>query len=104
MDASGRLPDGFSVERPENLEEGILKRPELFVATLTEKMMTFALGRGIEPFDGPAIRKIVAQSRGENKSDSGVEEDGTQTKERYRFKDIVTGIVLSQPFQMRSQQ
>jgi len=104
VDASGRLPDGFSVERPENLEEGILKRPELFVATLTEKMMTFALGRGIEPFDGPAIRKIVAQSRGENKSDSGVKEDGTQTTERYRFKDIVTGIVLSQPFQMRSQQ
>ena len=41
------------------LEEGLLKRPELFVRTLTEKLLIFALGRGIEPFDAPAVRKIV---------------------------------------------
>lgn len=99
VDASGRLPDGHLVERPQDLEKGILKRPELFVATLTEKLMTFALGRGIEPFDGPAIRKIVADSKHSSSSPNHRE---TQ-KEEYRFNAIVTGVILSQPFQSRGQ-
>jgi hypothetical protein len=100
VDASGRLPDGHAVERPSDLEAGVLKRPELFVRTLTEKMMTFALGRGVEPFDGPAIRKIVSESKGQVEQNAAIVDE----TENYRFKDIVTGVVLSQPFQMRSQQ
>ncbi len=100
VDSSGRLPDGHVVNRPSDLEAGILKRPELFVATLAEKMMTFALGRGVEPSDGPAIRKIVAESREQGQRGADIIDE----VENYRFKDIVTGIVLSQPFLMRSQQ
>lgn len=46
----------------DTLEQEILKRPELFVGTFAEKMLTFALGGGIEPYDAPAIRKIVTQT------------------------------------------
>jgi hypothetical protein len=58
------------------------------VQTLTEKLMTFALGRGLEHYDAPAVRRIVR--------DAG--------KEDYRFSNIVVGIVQSVPFQMRSSQ
>jgi hypothetical protein len=100
VDASGRLPDGHVVQRPADLEAGILKRPEVFVATLAEKMMTFALGRGVEPFDGPAIRKIVSESIGQPQPKVAI----VKQQENYRFNDIVTGIVLSQPFHLRSSQ
>ena len=70
------------------LEQALLNRPELFVRTLTEKLMTFALGRGVEYYDAPAIRKIVARRRDDN----------------YRFSRIIMGIVQSTPFQMRMSQ
>lgn len=82
----GGLPDGSEFESVDGLEQAILKRPELFVQTLTEKLMTFALGRGVEYYDAPAIRKVVRDARDSN----------------YRFSSIVTGIVESVPFQMRS--
>ena len=63
----------------------MLNRPELFVRTLTEKLMTFALGRGVEYYDAPAIRKIVADARDDD----------------YRFSQLILGIVQSTPFQMR---
>ena len=69
----------------DGLEEGLLKRPELFVGTLTEKLLTFALGRGVEYYDASAVRKIVR--------DAG-EQD-------YRFSSIILGIVKSTPFKMR---
>ena len=68
------------------LEQALLKRPELFVGTLTEKLLTFALGRGVEPFDAPAVRKIVRDSRAKN----------------YRFSSLIVGIAASTPFQMRT--
>lgn len=86
VDASGGLPDGSVFVGVENLEDGILERPEMFVKTLTEKLLIFALGRGVEYYDGPAIRKIVNESR---------END-------YRFSSIILGIVNSVPFQMRA--
>jgi hypothetical protein len=86
VDAQGELPDGTIVESLEDLESGIVARPELFVRTMTEKMFTYSLGRSVEPFDGPAIRKIVQQS---SESD-------------YKFSSIVSAIVLSKPFRMRS--
>ncbi len=86
VDVSGGLPDGSRFSGVEGLESAILKRPDLFVTATTEKLMTFALGRGVELHDGPAIREIVRQA----------------AKNDYRFSAIVLGIVRSTPFQMRS--
>jgi len=88
VDVSGGLPDGSKFAGVAGLEEGLLNRPEVFVGTLTEKLLTFALGRGVEHYDGPAIRKIVrdAQAAG------------------YRFSSIIVGISSSTPFTMRRAQ
>ncbi len=86
IDSSGTLPDGTKIDGVEDLEAAILRRPEAFVGTLTEKLLTFALGRGVEYFDGPAVRKIVRDS----------------AANQYRFSAIIEGIVLSEPFQTRS--
>src|SRR5207249_3760217 len=59
VDAAGGLPDGTKFTGVAGLENGLRNRPELFVGTLTEKLMTFALGRGIETCDAPAVRKII---------------------------------------------
>ena len=82
IDSSGRLADGTAVQGPVGLREALLKNPDQFVQTLTEKLMTFALGRGVEYYDMPAVRKIV---RGAARDD-------------YRFSAILTGIVTSEPF------
>ena len=84
-DATGGLPDGSKFEGVTGLEQALLKRPELFVGTLTEKLLTFALGRGVEHFDAPAVRKIVRDARAEN----------------YAFSSLIVGIATSTPFQMR---
>ena len=63
IDATGGLPDGSKFTGVAGLEQALLNRPELFVGTLTEKLLTFALGRGVEHFDAPAIRKIVRERR-----------------------------------------
>jgi len=86
VDSSGGLPDGSEFTGVAGLEAGLLKRPELFVRTLTEKLLTFALGRGVEPFDGPAVRKVVRAVRDAD----------------YRFSTIIETIVQSDPFQMRA--
>jgi hypothetical protein len=85
IDVSGGLPDGSEFSGVTGLEEALLARPELFVRTLTEKLLTFALGRGVEYYDAPTVRKIVRDSREQN----------------YRFSELVVGIVHSVPFQMR---
>jgi hypothetical protein len=85
IDASGGLPDGSEFTGVAGLEQALLDRGELFVQTLTEKLMAFALSRNIEHYDAPAIRKIVSQARDDN----------------YRFSRLVLGIVESTPFQMR---
>ncbi len=85
LDTAGIMPDGSQVHDVATLEDSILKRPKVFVGTMTEKLLTFALGRGIELRDGPEVRKIV---------DYAAEKD-------FRFSAIVQGIVLSKPFLMR---
>lgn len=85
VDASGGLPDGSAFAGVEGLEDGLLKRPELFVTTLVEKLLTFALGRGIGPSDAPAVRQIIREAKADN----------------YRFSAIVLGIVNSTPMRMR---
>ena len=88
LDVSGGLPDGRELIGIDGLERGLLARPELFVSTFTEKLMTFALGRGVEPYDGAAVRKIVADSE----------------LDEFRMSSIIVGIVSSVPFKMRSAQ
>jgi mono/diheme cytochrome c family protein len=85
VDASGQLSDGTAVSGPVDLRKALMRRPEQFVQTFTEKLMTYALGRSVEYFDMPAIRTIVRDAAREN----------------YRFSSIVMGIVKSPPFQMR---
>jgi hypothetical protein len=85
MDATGGLPDGSKFTGVSGLEDSLRKRPELFVGTLTEKLMTFALGRGIETYDAPAVRKIVRDAQAKD----------------FRFSSVILGIVNSTPFTMR---
>jgi hypothetical protein len=86
LDVSGGLPDGSVFSGVSGLEQNILKRPEMFVSTMVEKLLTYALGRGIEHYDAPAVRAIVR--------DAEVED--------YRFSALIWGIVNSPPFQMRT--
>ncbi len=86
VDASGSLLDGAKFTGVEGLEDALLKRPELFVATLSEKLLTYALGRGVDYHDAPAIRRIVRDARADN----------------YRFRALVMGIVKSPSFLMRT--
>jgi len=85
IDASGGLPDGSKFGDVDGLETALLRRPELFVGALTEKLLTYALGRGIEYYDAPAIRAIVREAPAQD----------------FRMSSIVLGVVKSQPFQMR---
>ncbi len=85
IDASGELWDGTRFDGVAELEEALLRRPELFVTTLVEKLPVFATGRGVEYYDGAAIRNLLRESR---------EQD-------YRFSSLIVGIVNSEPFQMR---
>jgi mono/diheme cytochrome c family protein len=85
VDASGDLADGTHVNGVVELRAALLKKPDLFVGTMTEKLMTYALGRGIDYRDMPAVRIIVR--------DSG--------RDGYRFSSLVLGVVRSLPFQMK---
>ena len=87
-DAAGGLPDGSKFQGVGGLQQALLKRPELFATTFTEKLLTYGLGRGMEYYDAPAVRKIV--------SDAG--------KQDFRFSAFILGIVNSAPFQMRRSQ
>jgi cytochrome c553 len=86
IDASGGLPDGSRFADVHGLEQALLSRPEIFVGTLTEKLMTYALGRGVEYYDAPSVRAIVRDTR----------------PQQFRLSSIILGIVKSQPFQMRT--
>ena len=88
VDASGGLPDGSEFTGASGLRSALLRRPELFVGTLTEKLMTYGLGRGLDSHDAPAVRAVVRNSRAQD----------------YRFSSLVLGIVRSDPFLMRMSQ
>ncbi len=88
IDASGNLPGGDPFDGVAGLRQAVLDRPQVFVGTVTEKLLIYALGRGIEPADGPAVRAIVAAAAGDD----------------YRFSSLILGIVESPPFQMRRSQ
>jgi hypothetical protein len=86
IDASGALPGIGEFSGVSGLEDALLSKPELFAGALTEKLLTFGLGRGVEYYDAPAVRKIVRDA----------------AKDEYRFSSLILGIVKSVPFQMRS--
>src|SRR4029077_8126497 len=88
VDASGNLPDRVAFVGESGLRQALVSRPELFVATTTEKLLTYALGRGLEYYDGATVRKIVRDARSND----------------YRFSAVILGIVNSTPFQMRRSQ
>jgi hypothetical protein len=85
VDASGTLPDGRSFSGPQGLKEIIKTDNRAFTAGLTEKLLTYALGRGLERYDQPAVKKIA----------------GRVAVNNYRFSGLVLEIVKSLPFQMR---
>jgi len=88
LDVAGSLPDGSTFEGVTGLQKALLGRPELFAGTFTEKLMTYALGRGVEYYDAPAVRSIVREARNKD----------------FKFSSFIVGITNSAPFQMRRAQ
>jgi mono/diheme cytochrome c family protein len=86
IDAAGVLADGSKVDGPVALRKALLARPDVFAGTVTEKMLIYALGRGLEPVDMPVVRSVVRAAAAQN----------------YAMQAIVLGIVRSAPFQMRT--
>jgi hypothetical protein len=84
IDSSGVLPDGTAFDGPVGLRDILLARRGMFVETFTERLLTYALGRGVEQYDAPVIRKIVREAASGD----------------YRWSAIILGIVKSKPFQM----
>jgi len=85
LDTTGTLIDGTTFNGPTGLRAALLRRPQLFVGAVTEKLLTFALGRGLTASDGPAVRSIVKEAE----------------QNDYRFSSVVWGIVNSVPFRMK---
>jgi mono/diheme cytochrome c family protein len=86
IDASGQLWDGTPIDGPVALRNALLRRREVFVGTAVEKLFAYALGRGVEAADMPAVRAVVRQAAGAE----------------YRWSAVVLGVVKSPPFQMRA--
>jgi hypothetical protein len=85
MDTSGELPDGTKFNGPAGLRDVLVKKKDAFVETFTERLLTYALGRGVEEYDFAALRKIT----------------GDAAKDNQKWSSIILGIVNSTPFQMR---
>ncbi len=85
IDATGTLPDGTPFDGPTQLRAALLRTPEQFVTTVTEQLLTYAMGRGVEYYDAPAVRQIVRNA----------------ARHDFRWSSLVLGIVKSTPFQMR---
>ena len=85
IDASGQLVDGTHVDGAVQLRQALLRQPDTFVRTMTEKLLTYALGRGLGASDMPVVRSIVRESARQNS----------------HFSALILGIVNSTAFQMR---
>ena len=88
IDPKGKLADGSDVDGPVALRAAIMRHPDQFVRTLTEKLMTYGLGRGLEYYDMPVVRSVARDA----------------AKKNYRFSAIVAGIVSSPPFRQKAPQ
>ena len=85
VDAAGALADGTAVDGPSALRQAVLIHETSVVRTVTEKLLTYAVGRSLEAFDPPVVRRVVRDAEAEG----------------YRWSSIIRGIVESVPFQMR---
>ena len=85
IDASGVLPDGKSFTGPEELKGILMENQAAFTKCLTEKMLIYALGRGVETYDRPTVKAVASQIE----------------KNNYKFSSLVLGIIESLPFQQR---
>jgi len=85
IDSSGTLPDGTPFNGPAGLRDVLMKKRDMFVETFTERLLTYALGRGLEEYDQAAIRKVTREAAADNQT----------------WSSIILGIVKSTPFQMR---
>lgn len=88
IDASAALPDGTAFDGPTELRKVLLDHSDEFLTTITERLLTYALGRGLEAYDAPAVRRIKRAA----------------ARDDYRFSALIEGIVSSTPFQMRMAQ
>jgi mono/diheme cytochrome c family protein len=88
IDATGAFPDGTKFDGPKQLREALTARADLVMTVVTEKLLIYALGRGVEYYDAPTVRRIVRAAAANN----------------YRFSTVIFGIVNSTPFQMRRAQ
>ena len=86
IDASGELADGTHVDGVVSLRSALVSRPELFAGALTEKLLIYALGRGLDYRDMPTVRAILRDA----------------SRENYRFSALILGVAHSTPFQMRT--
>jgi hypothetical protein len=86
IDPSGTLFEGTRVNGPVALRKMLVARPEVFVGVMTEKLLTYSLGRGLEYYDMPAVRKIVQDA----------------AANQFQFSSLITGVVKSPPFQMKT--
>jgi hypothetical protein len=85
IDASGQLVDGTALNGPASLRKAMLDRQDVFIAALTEKLMMYGVGRETKYYDMPAVRTVMRDA----------------AKNRYRFSDLILGVVKSAPFQMK---
>ena len=85
IDSSGAFPDGTEFNTVPELRQALMARSDRFVATMTEKLLTYALGRGLEHYDAPAVRAIAREA----------------ARSDYRLSALVLGVTKSVPFQMR---
>ena len=88
VDADGGLPDGSKFVGVAGLREALVRRPEVFATTFTEKLLTYGLGRGVEFYDAAAVRQVAREAKANN----------------YKFSSFILGVVNSTPFQMRRAQ
>jgi hypothetical protein len=85
VDAAGSLPSGVTFNGVAGLKKALLDRPDMFVTTVAEKLLTYGLGRGLEYYDAPTVRAITRDARNKD----------------YRFSSLIAGVIKSAPFQMR---
>ena len=85
IDAAGALPSGATFSGVAGLKKALLDRPDTFATTITEKLLTYALGRGLDYYDAPTVRSITREARSKD----------------YRFSSLIAGVIKSTPFQMR---
>jgi hypothetical protein len=85
IDSSGELPDGTPLKGPDDVRNALLRRPEQFVQTFTEGLLVYATGRTLQPYDMPAVRKMVRGAASGN----------------YKFSTLVQSVVRSEQFKMR---